>query len=101
MVEDSTVKKLIETNVMMQHKMTDLMISMKDLNTSVNNLVTMFSEAASQIKAGKYEDPLVNRLNELLEQNKNLAKGLIMLEEYVRTRKEAAASQFRHPANEF
>ena len=101
MAEDSTVKKLIETNVMLQHKMADLLIAMKETNTGLNNLVTMFSEAAAQIKTGKYDDPLVGKLNDLLEQNKNLAKGLIMLEEYIRTKKESAATQFRHPSNEF
>lgn len=95
----SMIERLIETNIVTQNKMADLLVATKELNTNVSKLVHMFTEAATHIKAGKYEDPLVERLNELLEQNKNLAKGLLMLEEYVR--KKQAPPQFIHPSSEF
>lgn len=97
--EPSLTQELIKTNILLQNKMADLLIATKDLNSNVNKLVTIFSEAAAHIKAGKYEDPLVERLNELLEQNRNLAKGLLMLEEYVQ--KKQAPMQFKHPSSEF
>lgn len=93
------IEKLIETNITLQSKMTDLLISTKELNMNVSKLVHLFADAAAHIKAGKYEDPLIERLNELLEQNKNLAKGLLMLEDYIQ--KKQAQPQFRHPASEF
>jgi len=96
--KEDMVEKLIENNLAMQHKMADLMLSMKELNTNVKDLVHLFADAAAEIKAGKYEDPLVEKLNSLLEQNKNLAKGLLLLEDYV---KKKAEPSFAHPASEF
>ncbi len=97
---DSTIKDLIETNLTMQDKMADLLINVKALTSSVNKLVDLFTDAAEHIKTGKYDDPLIGKLNDLLEQNKNLAKGLTMLEQYIKT-KQGATAQFRHPASEF
>ena len=95
--QEQMINKLIETNIFMQHKMTDMLISMKELNTNVSNLVRLFSDAAAHIKAGKYEDPLVEKLNGLLDQNKNLAKGLILLEKYVREK----STPFQHSSDQF
>lgn len=96
----SMVEQLIATNVTLQNKMVDLLIGTKELNENVNKLVHLFTDAAAHIRTGKYEDPLIEKLNDLLEQNKSLAKGLLMLEEYVKT-KQGSAAQFKHPANEF
>ncbi len=95
---NALIEKLIATDIALQSKITDLLIGVKDLNTNVKSLVTLFKDAAEHIRVGKYEDPLVEKLNDLLEQNKNLAKGLIMLEKYVN---EKTQSPFKHPASEF
>ncbi|MSR85990.1 hypothetical protein EXS74_01185 [Candidatus Woesearchaeota archaeon] len=80
----SSIDKLIDSNITLQHKMTDVLLGVKELNENVSSLVTIFKSAGEHIKADKYEDPMINRLNELLEQNKNLARALGMLEKYVR-----------------
>ncbi len=80
----SSIDKLIDSNIALQHKMTDVLLGVKELNENVSSLVTIFKSASEHIKADKYEDPMINRLNELLEQNKNLARALGMLEKYVR-----------------
>lgn len=78
------IETLIEHNIKLQHKMTDLVVEMKDLNKKVSNMVDLFTGAGEHIKKGKYEDPLLVKLDDLLDQNKNIAKGLLMLEKFIR-----------------
>tara|TARA_Y100000310_G_C20687315_1_gene819918 strand:+ start:428 stop:766 length:339 start_codon:yes stop_codon:yes gene_type:complete len=80
------VKTLLESNLLLQHKIADLVISTKELNSNVSELVKIFKQAGDHIKAGKYEDPMINKINNLLEQNQNLAKGLSLLEDYVKSK---------------
>jgi len=80
------INRLIVSNIELQHKMVDVLIGVKELNENVSSLVTLFKSAGEHIKSGKYEDPMINKLNDLLEQNKNLTKALGLLENYVKTK---------------
>lgn len=80
----SAIDRLIDSNTQLQHKMTDVLLGIKELNENVSSLVTIFKSAGEHIKADKYEDPMINRINELLEQNKNISKALLLLEKYVK-----------------
>lgn len=84
--KDKLIEKLIENNLILQHKLTDLIGNVTQLVEKVDSMVNLFKEAGESIKTGKYEDPLMNKLDDLLEQNKNIAKGLLLLERYVRER---------------
>ncbi|MFH1456144.1 MAG: hypothetical protein ABIF40_04300 [archaeon] len=89
MVKDSIshealLNELIKQNIELQHKMTDLVIDVKDLTKEIKSMVGLFKEAGEHIKSRKYEDPLMSKLNELLDQNKNVANGLLLLEKFVR-----------------
>jgi len=79
-----SIERLIESNIVLQHKMTDMLLGIKELNGNVSSLVTLFKSAGEHIRSGKYEDPMINRLNELLEQNQRLSKALMLLEKYVK-----------------
>jgi hypothetical protein len=95
-ITESALERLIESNIALQHKMTDVMISVKDLNHNVSSLVKIFKGAGEHIKSGKYEDPTINKINDLLEQNKNLQRALLLLEKYINERtspRQAALSQ--------
>lgn len=78
--------EILKSNLQLQDKVADLTIAVKGLTQEVSELVKLFREAGENIKKGKYEDPMFNKLNELLEQNKSLAKGLLLLEDYVKTK---------------
>lgn len=88
MVEKSKEKilnQLIENNAILQSKIADLVISVNSLSKNVSNLVNLFTKAADLIEKGEIKEPaLAEKLNDLLEQNKNIARGLIMLERYVK-----------------
>lgn len=86
---------LVETNIALQHKVADLILNLKDTNKSMKEMVTLFTEAGEHIKKGKYEDPLLVKLDELLEQNRNIAKGLLLLEKFVREKQ--ASTGFQRP----
>ncbi len=85
----SQIERLIETNIQLQDKMTDVALEIKEL-------ITIFKSASEHIKTGKYEDPLLKRLNELAEQNKNLSQALQKLEQFVKD-KEAATTNPLEP----
>jgi len=87
----SSIDRLIDSNIELQHKMADVLLGVKELNENVSSLVHIFKSAGEHIKADKYEDPMINRLNELLEQNKNLAKALSLLEKFVKEKQTSAS----------
>jgi hypothetical protein len=87
---NNSIERLIDSNIELQHKMVDVLIGVKELNENVSSLVTLFKSAGEHIKTGRYEDPMMNRLNELLEQNKNLTKALALLENYVKSKQPPA-----------
>lgn len=93
LTKDKIVEIFIESNLSLQHKIADLLVELRSLNKNVNSMVTLFTEAGEHIKKGKYEEPLMVKLDDLLEQNKNIAKGLLLLEKFVRE-KQAAQTAF-------
>lgn len=92
-VTGSSVDRLVESNIALQHKMTDVLLGIKELNTNVTSLVQVFKSAGEHIKSGKYEDPLLNRLNDLLEQNRRLMQALALLERYVKEKPPISSAQ--------
>lgn len=82
--EKELIKHLLETNIILQKKSTDLLISMNDLTKKIDKLLTLFETAAKNIEKGEVGEPLAKKLDFLLEQNKTIARGLILLEKYVR-----------------
>lgn len=81
--KDELIQELIRNNITLQTKTADLISSIKELTGRLNKMVVLFEEAAAHIKAGT-DEPMIRRLDELLDQNKSLAKGLLLLEKYVR-----------------
>jgi len=80
--------------------------SIQTLTDSISELNSIFKTAAEQMKVeeqgGKIEeklDPIVNRLNEVIEQNRELAKAVLvvvdMLEEFMKRQREESMEQQR------
>ena len=98
-ISPKLLNSLIEQDIILQHKITDLLVSMKSLNEKVSKMVDLFTEAGEYIKKGKYEDPLLAKLDDLLEQNKNLAKGLLLLEKYIKEKEAEKTAPLSRPFN--
>jgi hypothetical protein len=89
--EDVGIKKLIEISILSQQTNLTLIKSMSELSKRVDKLVTMFEKAANNvgdIKAVTQEEveDVARRVQEVVQQNRDLAEGLLNLDGYVRRR---------------
>ena len=83
------VEKLIEVNLSLQKKDVELLEGIKKLTDKIDRMLNVFEEASKHVMdvgEDKKLLELTDKLNDLLEQNKTIAKGLLMLERYVRTK---------------
>ncbi len=76
-------KQLVDSSVVLQDKTAELLLAVNKLVKRLDDMVSVFEEASKHIKSG-LDEPLAKKLEELLEQNRNIARGLILLERYVR-----------------
>ena len=80
---------LADLNIELQHKNIELLNAMHSLAKRMDDLISIFEEAAKNV-ASVEEDTrikeLADKLETLLDQNKGLADGLLMLEKYVRSK---------------
>lgn len=93
------INQLTANNIMLQQKMINLMGSINNLSNRVDKLVQIFQKAAESLSKGEIKEPLHYKLSELLEQNKKLAQGLLLLEEYVK--KKSSISPLNLEKDEF
>ncbi len=82
---------LIENFVGLQHAMTNLSIKFGALSDNISNLLMVFEEAAKNFAQGgggnrKDDKDMLRKINMLLEQNKTVAKGLVLMEGKLRGR---------------
>jgi DNA-binding transcriptional regulator GbsR (MarR family) len=82
------MKQLIENNISLQKKSIDLIEATNKLTKKIDKLVNLFEEASKhvgEVEVGEDKvKQLAAKLESLLEQNKDIAKGLLLLERYVR-----------------
>ncbi len=81
---------LIENFVGLQNAMTNLSIKFGSLTEQIVSLLRVYEESAlSFAQGGKVNDKeLLDKINNLLDQNKTIAKGLVMMEGKLRGRNE-------------
>lgn len=80
---------LIENFVGLQRAMTNLSIKFENLSDNISRLLEVFELSAKDqlVKSPKEDDKeLLGKINSLLDQNKTIAKGLVLIEEKVRDR---------------
>lgn len=83
MANKSITEQLIKNNLLLLKKTTELLKAVNQLTNKMDKMVTTFTKAAEYIEKEGAEETSP-KLIELLEQNKKVAKGLLMLERYVR-----------------
>lgn len=81
---------LIENFVGLQHAMTNMSIKFGALSDNISKLLQVFEEAAKNfISGGRSDDKdMLNKIDSLLDQNKTIAKGLVLMEGKLRGRAE-------------
>ena len=78
---------LIDNGVSLQKVTLSLVESTKMLSERIDKLVGLFEEATKQITSGSEEDKIKElglKIEGLVQQNKDIARGLVLLEDYVR-----------------
>ncbi len=86
LTKQNIIDQLVKNNVILQQKSADLLQNMNTLNKNMTNLVNIFQKAAENIDKGDEKEPLTFKLQQLLDQNKQLARGLLLLEQYIKQR---------------
>ena len=86
---------LIENFVGLQHAMTNLSIKFGGLSDNIGRLLQVFEESAKNFMEGGRPDDqdLLKKINSLLDQNKTIAKGLVLMESKLRGRAEPESPQ--------
>lgn len=83
---NSDIKDLAKSSLSLQKLTISLVESNNALNKKIDKLVSLFEDAANNISGGSHEEVinLNKKVNELVEQNKQLARGLILMESKVK-----------------
>ncbi|NMB66696.1 hypothetical protein GYA25_01395 [Candidatus Woesearchaeota archaeon] len=88
-IEEGINNKLIENFVSLQRVMTNLAVKLEDLSSQISKLLELFEISAKAIADkdfslgdnNKINNQLSEKLDNLLEQNKIIAKGITLLHE--------------------
>mgnify|MGYP001586222199 CR=1 FL=1 len=92
---ERTIHLLIENNISLQKKLVHLTESIDDLNKKTGRLLHLIEiaseeftkDSGEELMPGKMragQDDLLNKLDGLIQQNRTIARGLLLLEKYVR-----------------
>jgi len=90
--KDQTVKLLIENSIALQGVLTNMAVSLDRLSKNMEKMLDVFKEnsmaigedkASSEVHEAR-EKELINRLDSLIDQNKMIAKGIILLESTIK-----------------
>lgn len=83
---------LIENFIGLQKAMTHLSVKFENLSDNISKLLNVFEVSAKDYLMNKgrptpeVDKDMLNKINSLLDQNKTIAKGLVMIEEKVRNK---------------
>ena len=83
----SAIKELASMNIELQKITVELIDKMNNLTVRMDRMLSLFEDAARNLSTtGEEGTGLKTQLQELLEQNKTIARGLISIERYIRDR---------------
>ncbi len=90
---------LIENFVGLQHAMTNMSVKFGALSDNISKLLQIFEESAKNFVSGGRPDDaeMLTKIDSLLNQNKTIAKGLVLMEGKLRGRGEGGASMTPPP----
>ena len=78
------IDELIKNNLSLEKASLTLLDSVNKLTDRTDRMLSLFEEAAKNIEKLDVKEPLAKQLEELLEQNRTIAKGLLLIEKYIR-----------------
>lgn len=84
MADEALVDELLRHVVQLEKASLHLIDATNVLVERIDKLLNLFEDAAKSIEKSEFKEPLAQQLETLLEQNKVIARGLILLEKYIR-----------------
>jgi len=93
MAKKKVMDLLLENTIALQKTLTNLASELKVLNKRVSELFELLEAASAAFKERKVEEKQIpsdieEKLDKIIEQNKTLAKGLLLLEKTIREKEE-------------
>ena len=83
-VSKNLVEELINNSIALQKTTLQLVETTQQVTERTDRILSLFEEAAKNIEKAELKQPLAQQLEVLLEQNRTIAKGLVILEKYIR-----------------
>lgn len=108
-----TNELLLENTIALQKTLTNLVTELKALNKKVSDILSIFEEASLAFKEAKEKgidaekaettipQDLIKKIDTLIEQNKTIAKGLLLLEKVVREKELKSTTGTTRPIKSF
>ena len=92
---------LIDNFTNLQRVLTNLVVKFDDLSSNISKLLQVFEISAKSfaekysgdIKPGESDKEFLKKLDSLLDQNKTIAKGIMMMEDRIKHRSQAPQMQ--------
>lgn len=84
LTKQDIIDQLIKNSALLQQKSSQLLVSMNNLSKKMEKLIEIFEKAADYIEKEEISEPLSSKLTQLLEQNRKIASGLLLLEKFVK-----------------
>jgi len=86
-------KTLIDNFINLQKVLTNLAVKFDELSSNMSKMMQLFeisaksfAEKYSREETGKSDKELLKRLDSLLDQNKTIAKGILLMEDRIKNR---------------
>ena len=84
----TTIDLVIENSIALQKVVTELAVNIKKMSLDISEMLELFKESAKSLSSEKADeeikksdlDELKSRIDELIDQNKIIAKGILLLE---------------------
>jgi hypothetical protein len=112
MTKEELQEALIHNFISLQKALTNLTVKFDELSTNISKLLQLFEISAKSFaekyssteieteKSGELDQEFIKKLNTLLDQNKIISKGIMLIEEKIRERNpdsERSKLQFPQP----
>jgi len=80
------IDELIKHNVALEKVSLELLESVNKMTKRIDRMLSLFEEAAKNIENAEKldEKPMGKQISDLIEQNRVLARGLLLIEKYIR-----------------
>ncbi len=103
--ESKTEKALVENFISLQKVMTNLSIKFDNLSTQISKLLELFEISAKSLaekdveneKANRDTRAILERMDNMVEQNKTIARGLTLMHDHLEDNDIYASSSFEPP----